>query len=110
MDGNEVLASALVKMATSPVKADRDAIARLERECKTDITKIATALEDSQIVVQAMNATESLGIGLKILAAGLFWSSVIGLATMFVRPNYLWYGVSLGFISGAAGRMEIFKS
>ncbi|MEH2145318.1 hypothetical protein [Nostoc sp.] len=41
MDGNEILASALVKMAASPVKADRDAIARIERECKTDITKIA---------------------------------------------------------------------
>ncbi|MEH2337606.1 hypothetical protein [Nostoc sp.] len=39
MDGNEVLASALVKMATSPVKADRDAIARLERECKDEQLK-----------------------------------------------------------------------
>lgn len=110
MDGNQVLASALVKMATSPVKADRDAIARLERECGTDITLIATALEDSQIVFEAMNGTNGQGKRLKILAAGLFWSGVIGVATMFIRPNYIWCGVSLGFISGVAGRMEPFKN
>lgn len=110
MDGNQVLASALVKMATSPVKADRDAITRLERECQTDIIKITTALEELQIVVEATNTTTNQGKAIKILAAGLFWSSVIGVATMFIRPNYVWCGVSLGFIAGVAGRMEPFKS
>ncbi len=109
MDGNQVLASALVKMATSPVKADRDAIARLERECQTDIIKITTALEELQIVAEATNTT-SQGKALKTLVAGLFWSSVIGVATMFIRPNYVWCGLSLGFIAGVAGRMEPFKS
>lgn len=110
MDGNEVLALALVKMATSPVKADRDAIARIERECQTDIAKIAATLEDSQIIAQAINSQRQ-GKGLKILATGLFWSGVIGIATMFVRPSYVWCGVTLGFVSGIAGRaMEPFKS
>ncbi|WP_375469555.1 hypothetical protein [uncultured Nostoc sp.] len=110
MDGNEVLSLALVKMATSPVKADRDAIARIERECGADILKITTSLENSRIIAQALNSHER-GKGMKILATGLFWSGVIGIATMFVRPSYVWYGVSLGFVSGIAGRvMEPFKS
>ncbi|MEH1874109.1 hypothetical protein [Nostoc sp.] len=109
MDGNEVLSLVLVKMATSPVKADRDAIARIERECQADILKITTSLENSRIIAQALNSHEQ-GKGLKILATGLFWSGVIGIATMFVRPSYVWCGVSLGFISGIAGRlMEPFK-
>ncbi|MDZ7966891.1 MAG: hypothetical protein RM368_18245 [Nostoc sp. DedSLP03] len=110
MDGNEVLSLVLVKMASSPVKADRDAIARIERECQADILKITTSLENSRIIAEALNSHEQ-GKGLKILATGLFWSGVIGIATMFVRPSYVWCGVSLGFISGIAGRvMEPFKS
>ena len=110
MDGNEVLSLVLVKMATSPVKADRDAIARIERECQADILKITTSLENSRIIAQALNSHEQ-GKGLKILATGLFWSGVIGIATMFIRPSYVWCGVSLGFVSGIAGRvMEPFKS
>jgi hypothetical protein len=110
MDGNKVLSLALVKMATSPVKADRGAIARLERECQTDIIKIVATLEESQIIAQSINS-QGQGRGLKILATGLFWSGVIGIATMFVRPSYVWCGVSLGFVSGIAGSvMEPFKS
>jgi hypothetical protein len=110
MDGNEVLSLVLVKMATSPVKADRDAIARIERECQADILKITTSLENSRIIAEALNRHEQ-GKGLKILATGLFWSGVIGIATLFVRPSYVWCGVSLGFMSGIAGRvMEPFKS
>ena len=110
MDGNEVLSLVLVKMATSQVLADRDAIARIERECQADIVKITTSLENSRIIAEALNSYEK-GKGLRILATGLFWSGVIGIATMFVRPSCVWYGVSLGFISGIAGRvMEPFKS
>ncbi|MEH1954711.1 MAG: hypothetical protein V7K64_27035 [Nostoc sp.] len=110
MDGNEVLSLVLVKMAASPVKADRDAIARIERECQADIFKITTSLENSRIIAQALNSHEQ-GKGLKILATGLFWSGVIGIATLFVRPSCVWCGVSLGFVSGIAGRvMEPFKS
>ncbi|MBN3957488.1 hypothetical protein [Nostoc sp. NMS8] len=110
MDGNEVLSLVLVKMATSPVKADRDAIARIERECQADITKITTSLENSRIIAEALNSHEQ-GKGLKILATGLFWSGVIGIATLFIRPSYIWCGVSLGFVSGLAGRVvEPFKS
>jgi len=103
MDGNQ-LASVFVKMATSPVKADRDAIARIERECQADILKITTSLEDSRIIAEALNNHEQ-GKGLKILATGLFWSGVIGIATMLVRPSYLWHGVSLGLVSGVASRV-----
>ncbi|WP_445630418.1 hypothetical protein [Nostoc sp. DSM 114167] len=110
MDGNEVLGLVLTKMATSPVKADRDAIARIERECQADILKITTSLENSRIIAEALKSYEQ-GKGLKILATGLFWSGVIGIATLFVRPSYVWCGVSLGFVSGIAGRvMEPFKS
>lgn len=110
MDGNEVLGLVLTKMATSPVKADRDAIARIERECQADILKITTSLENSRIVAEALNSyQQGKGKGLKILATGLFWSSVIGIAAMFIRPNYVWCGVSLGFILGVAGTVEPFK-
>ncbi|MEH2379182.1 MAG: hypothetical protein V7K27_09900 [Nostoc sp.] len=115
MDGNEVLSLVLVKMATSPVKADRDAIARIERECQADILKITTSLENSRIIAEALNSHEQVKefnpLPLKILATGLFWSGVIGIATLFVRPSYVWCGVSLGFVSGIAGRVvEPFKS
>lgn len=110
MDGNEVLSLVLVKMATSPVKADRDAIARVERECGADILKITTSLENSRIIAESLNNYKQVK-SLRTLATGLFWAGVIGTATMFVRPSYVWCGVSLGFVSGIAGRvMEPFKS
>jgi hypothetical protein len=112
MDGNEVLSLVLLKMSTSPIKADRDAIARVERECGADILKITTSLENSRIIAEALNShQQGKNKGLKILATGLFWSGVIGIATLFVRPSYVWGGVSLGFVSGIAGRvMEPFKN
>ena len=58
MDGNEVLSLVLVKMATSPVKADQDAIARIERECQADILKITTSLDNSRIIAEALNSHE----------------------------------------------------
>jgi hypothetical protein len=100
---NGELASALVKMAVSPVKADREAIARLERECGTDITKITASLENLEIITQAYKSNPHKEIS-KILLFGVFWSAVIGLATMFVRPSYTWCGLSLGFVAGAAGK------
>lgn len=102
MDGKE-LATALVKMATSPVKADREAIARLERECAADILKITTSLEESEIIAQIYQpAAQDKAV--KIFLSGLFWSSVIGLATIFVRPSYTLCSLTLGFVAGSASK------
>lgn len=101
MDGKQ-LASALVKMATSPVKADREAIARIERELQTDIIKITSSLEDSEIIAQVIESKPKM---LKIFAMGMFWGAVIGTAALFVRPQYTSWGACLGFVAGASGRV-----
>lgn len=100
MDGRGALGAALIKMATSPVKADRDAIARVERECQQDIKDIAILLENSELVLLA-SQTEQRNKP-KIIATGIFWAGVIGIAAMFVRPTLMWEGVGLGFIVGSA--------
>lgn len=98
MDGKE-LSSVLVKMSVSPVKADRDAIARIERECGVNIEVVAISLENSQLMEQAILDTKPKP---KILATGLFWCGVIGIAMLFIRPSYTVYGVGLGFLAGAS--------
>ncbi len=104
--GGKELASALVKMAASPVKADREAIARIERECQMDITTITISLENSELMVQAITqAVERKPQTLKVFAMGMFWGAVVGAAALFVRPNYAVWGVGLGFMAGASGRV-----
>ncbi|OUL36376.1 hypothetical protein BV372_08140 [Nostoc sp. T09] len=105
MSGKE-LASALVKMATSPVKADRDAIARIERECQMDITTITVSLENSELMAQALIQDISRKPEtLKIFATGMFWGAVIGIAMLFVRPPYAVCGAFLGIAAGVSGRV-----
>ena len=99
MVGGE-LGAALIKMAASPVKADREAIARVERECQQDVRNIARLLEHSEIVLLA-SETEKCSKP-KIIAAGVFWAGIIGIAAMLLRPTLMWEGVGLGFIAGSA--------
>ena len=101
MDGRGALGAALIKMATSPVKADRDAIARVERECQQDVTNIAVLLENSEIILLASQAEGRISKP-KIMATGIFWAGVIGIAAMFLRPTLMWEGVTLGFVVGSA--------
>lgn len=100
MDGRGALATALIKMATSPVKADRDAIARVERECQHDVRNIAVLLEDSEIILLASQTEERSKP--KIIATGIFWAGIIGIAAMLFRPTLMWEGVTLGFVVGSA--------
>lgn len=100
MGGRAELAAALIKMATSPVKADREAIARVERECQQDVTNIAVLLENSEIILLASQSEKQDKS--KVLATGIFWAGIIGIIAMFTRPTLMWEGVGLGFIVGSA--------
>lgn len=99
MDGRGAIGAALIKMATSPVKADREAISRVERECQQDIRDIAILLEHSEIILLSQSEKVSRS---KIIATGIFWAGIIGIAAMFLRPTFMWEGVGLGFIVGSA--------
>ncbi len=102
--GGKELASTLVKMATSPVKADREAIARIERECQAEITQITVSLENSEIIAAAIETKPKM---LKVLAMGMFWGAVIGTAALFIRPNYTNWGIGLGFMAGVSGSIVL---
>lgn len=106
MGGRGALGAALIKMAVSPVKADREAIARVERECQEDIKYIAALLEDSEIVLLASTeekqSNSKIIAAAKLIAAGIFWGGVVGIAAILIRPAFIWQGIGLGFCAGSA--------
>lgn len=95
------LATILIKMAVSPVKADRDAITRIEREAGQDIQAITRELENLAIVKQAEPQQQlSKKEYLLMVAHGCFFGCAVGVLVLLIRPQYAWVGFTFGFLGG----------
>ncbi|XWK90667.1 MAG: hypothetical protein U7127_11640 [Phormidium sp.] len=96
------LKEALLRLSISPVKADREAIARLERETGKDIQKIIQDLDSMDITLQAVE--EKLQFSshkMRLLFWGLSFGSLVGIVALFVLPwEKLAVAIALGFILG----------
>ncbi len=88
---NDKLTTALQKLAISPVKADRLAICRLEKEYGASLSEIVGELEDYAIVHQSIQderAKPKNQYQLIIACCyGCLWGAVIEIATLFIKPS-----------------------
>lgn len=98
------LKEALLRLSVSPVKADREAIFRLERETGKDIQKIIQDLDSIDITLQAIEEKSQLSSSkTKILVWGLSFGSLVGIVALFVLPwEKLVVAIALGFILGVS--------
>ena len=96
------LKEALLRLSVSPVKADREAIARLERETGKDIQKIIHDLDSIDITLQAIEQKLQLSSRkTNLIVWGLSVGSLVGIAALFVLPwEKLIVAIALGFILG----------
>jgi hypothetical protein len=96
------LKEALLRLSVSPIKADREAIARLERETGKDIQKIIQDLDSIDITLQAIEEKSQLSsTKTKLLVWGLSLGSLVGIVALFVLPwEKLVVAIALGFVFG----------
>lgn len=96
------LKEALLRLSVSPVKADREAITRLERETGKDIQAIIEDLDSVDITLQAIEDKSLFSYSkTRLLVWGLSCGSLIGIGSLFVLPlEKLVIAIALGFILG----------
>jgi hypothetical protein len=100
------LSESLLRLSVSPVKADREAIARLERETGKDIQAIIQDLDSNEIALQAIYDQQPKPVLKKFLNlfnSGVFVAGVIGIVTLFTTPSHILMALSLGFVTGVTG-------
>lgn len=102
---DEVIVKALIKMSNSPVKADNKAIERLENETGLSIHEIISYLEIQAISYVAWQDLNKSLSGKKVNAfvcciEGIFFSCLVGLGTLFFKPEVIPQSMALSF--GAA--------
>lgn len=102
------LSQTLIKMAVSPVKADRDAIARLEKEMQKDVMQISAELEDLKFLVHSPSfKMKRRNHYLLAIPYGVFLGSITGLIALLINCNYYYLGLSLGFVCGYSFRLIV---
>jgi hypothetical protein len=96
------LKDALLRLSVSPIKADREAISRIERETGKDILSLIQELDSTDITLKAIEEKPTTQIQLKKrLGWGLFCGSLVGIGTLFmVSPQQLPMAIALGIIFG----------
>jgi hypothetical protein len=103
---HRTLSESLLRLSVSPVKADREAIARLERETGKDIQALIQDLDSNEIAWQAIYDQQPKPIIKKfigLLNSGAFVAGVVGLVALFTTPSHLLIAVLLGFVTGVTG-------
>jgi hypothetical protein len=103
---NRTLSESLLRLSVSPVKADREAITRLERETGKDIQAIIQDLDSSEITLQAIYDQQPKPVIKKISSlfnSGIFVAGVVGIVTVFTTPSHILMALSLGFVTGLTG-------
>lgn len=102
------LSQALIKLATSPVKADRDAISRIEKEMQKDVMKIASDLDDLGFLIHSPPfKSKRKNHYLLAIPYGVFLGSITGLIALLINCNYYFTGLSLGFACGYCFRLIV---
>jgi hypothetical protein len=96
------LKKALLDLATSPVKADRNAIERIERVTGESAYTIVTHLDDLLLSLDSTEEQEESNreILSRAIARGAWTASVAGLAVLLSNPQSLPNGLALGAIAG----------
>jgi len=103
------LKEALLRLSVSPVKADREAISRLERETGKNIQDIIQDLDSLDITLKALEEKSGLSYPKlqRLLVWGLSISSLIGIGALFVLPwEKLPVAILLGFILGISSAIR----
>ncbi len=99
------LKRALIDLAVSPVKADRNAIERIEKATGKSAYTIVSHLDDIQLQLESAEEIElreetKLEILGRAAARGAWTASVAGLAVLLANPQSLPNGLALGAIAG----------
>ncbi|MGB3205257.1 MAG: hypothetical protein WBB28_09730 [Crinalium sp.] len=103
---SRTLSESLLRLSVSPVKADREAIARLERETGKDIQAIIQDLDSNEIALQAIYDQQPTPVIKKFISlfnSGLFIAGVIGIVSVFTTPSHILIALILGFVTGVTG-------
>ena len=99
------LKDALLRLSVSPIKADRDAIARIERETGKDIQVIIQELDSAEITLKAIeeNAAQTVNPLQTRIGWGLFFGSLVGLGALFLLSSQqVPMAIALGIMLGAS--------
>ena len=101
---SDKLTTALQVLSTSPVKADRLAIERLEKQYGASLLEIINELEDYAIVHQSISDERAKPKNQLIIVCcyGCLWGVVIGIATLFIKPGVTVAAIGLGFTAGGS--------
>ncbi|HAZ44727.1 MAG TPA: hypothetical protein DDW76_30885 [Cyanobacteria bacterium UBA11369] len=97
------LKDALLRLSVSPIKADREAISRLERETGKDILGIIRELDSADLTLKAIEEKPALQKSLiqRRIGWGFFCGSLVGIAALFmVSPQQLPVAIALGIMLG----------
>lgn len=97
------LKDALLRLSVSPVKADREAISRIERETGKDVHKIIQELDSVDITLKAIDEKPIPFYGTlkNRIGWGVFCSSLIGTLALFsLSVQRLPFAIALGFVLG----------
>ncbi|HEY9694494.1 MAG TPA: hypothetical protein V6D15_20010 [Oculatellaceae cyanobacterium] len=103
---HRTLSESLLRLSVSPVKADREAITRLEREAGKDIQAIIQDLDSNEIALQAIYDQQQKPVIKKFVSlfnSGIFIAGVIGIVTVFTKPSHILVALILGFVTGVTG-------
>jgi uncharacterized membrane protein len=108
---SDKLTTALQKLAISPVKADRLAIERLEKQYGASLLEITNELENYAIVHQSISdeRAKSKNQLIVVCCYGCLWGAVIGIATLFIKPSVTVAAIGLGFTAGVSGKLLVQK-
>jgi hypothetical protein len=102
-----VLADCLRQLAISPVKTDNQAIARLEKQTGYKIDEIVHYLETNSLYKSAFESSleSKPKQNVKIVVCcvhGIFFACIVGLGTLFFRPQLLVTAAALSFGAASA--------
>lgn len=97
------LKDALLRLSVSPVKVDREAIARIERETGKDIQAIIQELDSVEITLKVLDekpAQQANQLKRRI-SWGIFFGSLVGIGALFLlSPERLPLAIALGIVLG----------
>lgn len=99
------LKDALVRLSVSPIKADREAITRIEKETGKDIQAI---IRDLDSIDTALKAIDESPIHYKKqwfgrMTRAFFFASLVGLIALFFLPSErIYIAIVLGFVLGVS--------
>jgi uncharacterized membrane protein len=106
---SDKLTYSLQKLAISPVKQDRLAIERLEKQYGASLLEIINQMENYAIVHQSMEDERAKPRNQLIIICcyGCLWGAVIGIATLFIKPTVTVAAIGLGFTAGVSGKLLV---